>query len=204
MNAPCAATWKRAAEVDVDEARLARSLFMNWDDARNLVSSGMSIGSHSQTHRALARLSEDEQRFEMTASQARIAAEIQRDVFAFAYPYGWPGAIDATTPRLARESGYRAAFTATEGVNAPGCIDQFALRRVNVGIADAPVLHRARWALHGGWGSRCCEKWSCGQGAHVSNPSTTQMKPPTPAARLRKYNAFTRTSIEIDASTIPT
>ncbi len=106
------------AGVSLDEPRLARSLFMTWDDARSLATAGMSIGSHTLTHRALARLSEDEQRHELTTSRARIRDEIGRDVDALAYPYGWPGAIDATTLRLAREAGYRAAFTATEGVNA--------------------------------------------------------------------------------------
>ena len=34
------------------------------------------------------------------------------EVVALAYPYGWPGAFDGTTERLAREAGYRVAFSA--------------------------------------------------------------------------------------------
>jgi peptidoglycan/xylan/chitin deacetylase (PgdA/CDA1 family) len=125
---------------------------MTWDQARALVAAGMSVGSHGVTHRALSRLPEDEQRAELVDSKRLLESEVGREVSALAYPYGWPGAYDATTGRLARDAGYRAAFTAHEGVNLPGPTDPFALRRLGVGFADSPGLHRARWALHGAVG----------------------------------------------------
>jgi peptidoglycan/xylan/chitin deacetylase (PgdA/CDA1 family) len=140
------------AGVAVDEPRLARSLFLDWGQARALAAAGVAVGSHTVTHRALGRLSEDEQRAELVESRRRIEAEVGREVSALAYPYGWPGAFDATTARLARAAGYRAAFSARPGVNLPGAADPFAARRLNVGFADPPVLHRARWALHGAFG----------------------------------------------------
>lgn len=141
-----------SAEVMVDEARLSRSLFMTWDDARSLVSAGMSIGSHTVSHRALGRLSEVEQRAELAGSKRRLETELGCSVSALAYPYGWPGMFDATTARIAREVGYRSAFLSREGINPPGAADPFSILRLGVGRADPPVLHRARWALHGAFG----------------------------------------------------
>ena len=136
----------------VNEERLGRELFLSWDMARSLSASGMTIGSHSVTHRELARLSEDEQRVELSESKRRLEGELGIEIDALAYPYGWPGSYDGTTIRLARESGYRMAFSSVEGVNRPGSTDALAIRRLGVGFADPPILHRARWALHEAFG----------------------------------------------------
>lgn len=135
------------AEVAVDSAGLGRSLFMTWDEARALLSAGMSVGSHAQTHRTLARLSADEQRAELSGSKARLEQALGRPVVGVAYPYGWPGTFDATTTRLARAAGYRLGFASVEGTNRPGLFDPMAVRRLGVGFADSPVLLRARLAL---------------------------------------------------------
>jgi peptidoglycan/xylan/chitin deacetylase (PgdA/CDA1 family) len=140
------------AGVSVDESRLGRELFMTWDQARALIAAGMSVESHGHTHRPLSHLTEDEQRFELSESRRLLRHELGRDVIALAYPYGWPGTYDDATKRLAREEGYAVAFTSTEGVNVPGAPDPFSVRRVGVGHADPPVVHRARWAMLGGFG----------------------------------------------------
>lgn len=136
------------AGVHVDDERLGRDLFVTWDQARALVAAGMSVGSHSLTHRDLGRLTEDEQRTELVESKRVLEAELGREITTLAYPYGWPGTYGATTTRLARESGYRAAFTSSIGINKPGATDPYAISRLGVGYADSPLLHRARWALY--------------------------------------------------------
>lgn len=143
-----------AAGVSVDEPRLARALFLTWDHARALVAAGMGVGSHGVTHRALGRLPEDQQRAELVDSKRRIQSETGFEVTALAYPYGWPGTYGDATARLARESGYRAAFTALPGVNrpGPGPPDPLHALRLGVGFADSPLVHRTRWALHGAFG----------------------------------------------------
>ena len=136
------------AGVHVDGPALGRSLFMSWDQARALADAGMTVGSHASTHRNLARLPEGEQRSELAGSRRALESRIGRPVDLLAYPYGWPGTFDARTKHLAREAGYRAAFSSLEGYNRPGRTEPFAVRRLGVGIADPPVLHQARWALH--------------------------------------------------------
>jgi len=147
------------ARVHVDERSLARALFLSWADARALATAGVSVGSHGLTHRPLARLDESDQRTELVESKRRLESELGRPVETLAYPYGWPGTVDALTTRLAREAGYRLAFTSLEGLNrpvgpatSPPFADPLALRRLGVGLADPPAVHRARWALHGAFG----------------------------------------------------
>lgn len=137
---------RAGVHLDVDEA--ARGLFLSWDDVRTVADSGIDIGAHGQTHRRLSWLSEAEQRHELEHSRAVLQSHLNREITALAYPYGWPGAFDATTERLAREAGYRVAFSAEDGVNRVGRTDPFAIRRIGVGFADSPVLLRARWTLH--------------------------------------------------------
>jgi peptidoglycan/xylan/chitin deacetylase (PgdA/CDA1 family) len=141
------AALRDRSEVTVDDAALGRALFMTWNQARELLAAGMSIGSHAHSHRALGHLSEEEQFDELTRSRAILERELGRAVFALAYPYGWPGTYDDATLRAARSAGYRLAFSSIEGVNRPGATDRFAVRRLGVGHADPPILHRARWAL---------------------------------------------------------
>ena len=108
----------------------------------------MSIGSHGDRHLELARLSEKEQRNELAESKRVLESELGRAIAVLAYPYGWPGTFDATTQQLAGEEGYQVAFASTEGVNRPGSIDRFAVRRIGVGFADSPTLLRARLAMY--------------------------------------------------------
>jgi peptidoglycan/xylan/chitin deacetylase (PgdA/CDA1 family) len=143
-----------AAEVAIDAEALGRDHFMTWDDARRLADSGMSIGSHGRSHRALGTLPADVQRDELLASRRTIHERIGRPAAAIAYPYGWPGSFTAETLELAAAAGYRLGFTSLEGVNRPG-LPGFApmeLRRLNVGTGDTPPLLRARAAMHGALG----------------------------------------------------
>lgn len=140
------------AAVAVDDEALGRALFLDWDDARRLRDAGMSIGAHGHTHRRLAALSEDDQRTELTASKHLLEERTARPVHALAYPFGWPGTFTDTTQRLARETGYRLAFSAIEGVNARRTWSRFALRRLNIGASDSPTLVRARTALQMSFG----------------------------------------------------
>lgn len=151
---PLRVELEQRAEVAVDEPRLARSLFMTWEQARTLARAGMSIGSHTMTHRALGRLNEDDQSEELTGSKAILEAELGQTPEAVAYPYGWPGTYGEPTIRLVRKAGYRAGFSSTEGLclTRPSAPDVFSLPRLGVGFADPPVLHRARWALWSAFG----------------------------------------------------
>lgn len=141
------------AGVAADVAALGRDRFMSWEQLRILGESGQDVGSHAHSHRKLSWLTDDEQREEFSRSKRILEAKLGREISALAYPYGWPGAYDATSERLAREAGYRVAFASVPGVNRPGTADAFAINRLGIGFADTPALLRARWTLHEAFGN---------------------------------------------------
>lgn len=138
------------AEVPTDTSTLGRELFMDLDQVRHLIEAGMAVGSHSWSHRALASLDDAGQRHELIESKRFLESALGQEIQSLAYPYGWAGSFTERTAQFAREAGYRLAFSSLEGVNQLGSavFRPFALRRLNVGTGDSPLLLRARAVLH--------------------------------------------------------
>jgi peptidoglycan/xylan/chitin deacetylase (PgdA/CDA1 family) len=143
-------TLAERADVALDAPAMARALFTDWDQVRRLTGpeTGLAVGSHGYSHETLAGLDADSQRRELVESKRVLEERLGREVDALAYPYGWPGTYTAETKALAAGAGYRVAFSSLEGINRPGAIDPFEVRRLGVGSGDSPVLLRARAALH--------------------------------------------------------
>jgi peptidoglycan/xylan/chitin deacetylase (PgdA/CDA1 family) len=143
----------RRAEVDIDSARLAASLFMSWEEARALAAAGMGIGSHTHMHRKLASLSDTEQDAELRESKQILERELDRDVEAIAYPYGGRGDFTEDTKRLTKSARYRVAFALTRGISRAGCADPWAVPRVAVSASETNTLFRARADLFAAFGA---------------------------------------------------
>jgi peptidoglycan/xylan/chitin deacetylase (PgdA/CDA1 family) len=81
----------------------------------------VTFGAHGHTHQALASLTDDALRAELDEPQQRLRA-LAKSAFVdvMSYPFGRPPYIDDRVVRAAREAGYRAAFTAQQGVARPG------------------------------------------------------------------------------------
>jgi peptidoglycan/xylan/chitin deacetylase (PgdA/CDA1 family) len=100
----------------LDLAALAGELVMDWDEVRALAADPLcSIGAHTMTHPALARIPEEHARGEISESVARIAAEIGRRPTSLAFPYGYLAAAGAREFALAERAGLRASFTTRPG-----------------------------------------------------------------------------------------
>lgn len=142
------------AEVVVNGECLGRSLFMSWDQVRQLPEYGakFTIGSHSHSHPNLARLDEDSQRYELTVSKQVLETRTGCEIDALAYPYGWPGTYTSRTKAIASEAGYRLAFASREGTNQSDTFDPWEIRRLGVGSGDSAILLRARMAFYAGFG----------------------------------------------------
>lgn len=138
------------AQVDVDGSKLGRELFMGWDELKHLRRAGMSIGSHGHSHVDFSLLDADAQQAELIVSKRLLESNLDCEVTAIAYPYGWRGSFTARTVALAREAGYRWAFTSLEGINRLSRLqaDPLELYRLNIGAGDSAVLLRARMDLH--------------------------------------------------------
>ncbi len=121
-------------------------LFLNVEEAREMASGGMAIGSHTRSHRILAKLPFDEQCAELAGSRSELQRLLGTDVDALAYPVGDRNCFDARTKEAARAAGYRAAFSYYGGVNRPGSLDAFDVRRTNV-FRGNPERFRFRVAM---------------------------------------------------------
>jgi peptidoglycan/xylan/chitin deacetylase (PgdA/CDA1 family) len=136
-----------ATGVDVDGPALSRELFVSWDAAREMRDAGMTIGSHTVTHPILASLPEADQHRELVESRERIGEVLGAAPDVLAYPVGGPTAFTEATKRLARDAGYRAAFSYIGRRNVPGRIDQFAIGRSAVEHDQSHAQFRLNAAL---------------------------------------------------------
>lgn len=93
------------------EPELARCLFLNEQQIREMRAGGMNFGGHSATHPWFDFIDAARREREIRASR-KFLANIEQAPFAFAYPYG--GLAD-DAPELFQENQFRAAFTTREG-----------------------------------------------------------------------------------------
>jgi peptidoglycan/xylan/chitin deacetylase (PgdA/CDA1 family) len=107
-------------------------LFMSWDEARDLVSAGMGIGSHTHNHEILAKQSAAAQLDECTSSRDVLKSELGLDVSMLSYPVGGSGTFDDVTLSSVRRAGYRFAFSYGGGVNVPSRLQPLAVARMAV------------------------------------------------------------------------
>jgi peptidoglycan/xylan/chitin deacetylase (PgdA/CDA1 family) len=115
--------------------------FINWEEARKMKAAGMSIGSHTQTHRILGQLTPEEQQWELAQSKQIIEHNIGAPVTSVAYPVGIRGAFDAHTERITRELGYNVGFSFYGGINTPEHMHPTNLLRMATN--PDPLLFRA-------------------------------------------------------------
>jgi peptidoglycan/xylan/chitin deacetylase (PgdA/CDA1 family) len=105
-------------------------LFMNWEEAGELLEAGHDIGSHTCSHPILSRELPDEQLRQLTESRQALEARFGRPVDLLAYPNGREGDFSAATMAMAEQAGYRYAVTTRAGLVRPGAAPHTAARLV--------------------------------------------------------------------------
>jgi peptidoglycan/xylan/chitin deacetylase (PgdA/CDA1 family) len=100
---------ERGAEVE--------PLFLDWDDARELVGQGVAIGSHSLNHAILANETPQVQREDLSEARRQLEARLEVPVDLLAYPNGTVDDFNVTTEEAARDVGYRCGVTTIPGWN---------------------------------------------------------------------------------------
>jgi peptidoglycan/xylan/chitin deacetylase (PgdA/CDA1 family) len=98
------------------------------EGVRELAASGLEIGSHGETHRALPGLGDEELAAETRGSRERLERVVRAPVVSFCYPYG---ARDARAEAAVREAGFRVATVIRGGLVAD-LEEPYRLRRVAV------------------------------------------------------------------------
>jgi peptidoglycan/xylan/chitin deacetylase (PgdA/CDA1 family) len=103
---------------------------MTWQQINEMARSGMTIGSHTHTHRVLKTLPATDQEDELRISKEILHAKIGRPIRSIAYPVGGYTHFTGCTKNLAQMCGYQVGFSFATGINrSPD--DTFAIRRVS-------------------------------------------------------------------------
>ena len=111
--------------VTTDAVDRGSSLYMTWDQIREMRDNGVTIGTHSASHPHMPISSEAINREALEKSIARIEAELGERPTLFSYPYG---EMSLAARNLVAELGFKAAFGRHSGAIYPGA-DRFLLPR---------------------------------------------------------------------------
>lgn len=110
------------------------------DRIRALESEGVSFGSHSVTHRPLARIPANQALQELTRSRGSLGELLGHEVDVVAYPFSNQS---AEVRRLAEQAGYRCAVRGKGRMNWPST-DPYGLRRIKVEPGTSTSMLRRR------------------------------------------------------------
>ncbi|WP_454848434.1 polysaccharide deacetylase family protein [Rhizobium binxianense] len=106
----------------IEPTAITRDLVMNPEELRRLAAHPLAtLGAHTISHRALARLPDAEARIEMQASADYVEAITGRRPKTIAYPYGTPEAATRREARIAEKLGFAVAVTTQPGVLTSSC-----------------------------------------------------------------------------------
>jgi peptidoglycan/xylan/chitin deacetylase (PgdA/CDA1 family) len=101
----------------IDLGAQCKSLVMSWDEIRDIAADPLAtIGAHTCRHVAMAHLTTDDARTELTRSIARIEQELGKPCRHFSYPYGDSLAAGPRDFDIAREVGVATAVTTRKGL----------------------------------------------------------------------------------------
>jgi peptidoglycan/xylan/chitin deacetylase (PgdA/CDA1 family) len=123
-----------------------KPLFMSWANVIEMANSGMSFGSHTHSHELLAKLTFEQQVWEMEHSRQCIRENTGIEVTTLAFPVGNPTTFSAETHRALADTRYEAAFSFYGGVNIPNQTNRLDIRRNAVTMDfSQPVM---RWRVN--------------------------------------------------------
>ena len=112
---------------------------------REMAANGMSIGSHTVSHRELGEMDADEAANELSLSRLYLEGLLQRPVNFIAYP---KGSYNEFTARIANEAAYNGGFSVEYGTCSPTS-NPYVLRRIPVFSFDREIKQTM---LKRGWG----------------------------------------------------
>jgi peptidoglycan/xylan/chitin deacetylase (PgdA/CDA1 family) len=119
--------------------------FLDWNEAQAMITGGMTIGSHCHSHRVLNQLTLDQQRHELAYSRQHLQERLGVTIDSVAYPVGLRNSFSDQTERLAREAGYRLAFSYYGGTNPAGLhSNPYDVKRIGVFAQKSQLRFRVQ------------------------------------------------------------
>jgi peptidoglycan/xylan/chitin deacetylase (PgdA/CDA1 family) len=121
------------------ETALADEHILGWRDVRALHRAGMSVQSHTHTHRVIQTLSPEELDAELATSRRLLESALDARVAAIAYPVGRKPVCARTIRDAVRRAGYALAFSNRSGINP---LSQFDVLDANRLTIDTSISER--------------------------------------------------------------
>jgi peptidoglycan/xylan/chitin deacetylase (PgdA/CDA1 family) len=94
--------------------QIGGDLFMNWSQLKELLNSGMEIGSHTMSHPNLKKLNSSQLIYEIEKSKTILEKNLNYRIEVFAYPYG---IFDSRIIEAVGKANYRMARTTVFGLD---------------------------------------------------------------------------------------
>lgn len=94
--------------------QIGGSLFMDWKQLKDLLNSGMEIGSHTMSHPNLKKLTSSQLIYEIENSKTILEKNLNYRIEVFAYPYG---IFDSRIVEAVRKADYKMARTTISGLD---------------------------------------------------------------------------------------
>ena len=128
-----------------------KSLYLSWDQVRELSAAGLEMCAHTVTHPILTRVSQDRAYQEISDSKKRIEAEVRRRVVSFAYPNGGAQDFSPEIMRTLSTLGFELAFTLLLGPTRYRTVKAapLAVRRISIGHHESFARFTAKLAGYG-------------------------------------------------------
>ncbi len=122
---------QHACEVDLPTSERQSQELMTWDDAKQCIKAGITIGAHTHTHRVLSQLNLAEQENELKISKQVLEDRLGIAINSLAYPVGGYEHFNTNTKSIAQEVGYKIAYSFLTGTNDIRNIDAYDIKRTD-------------------------------------------------------------------------
>ncbi len=121
--------WLNFLEEQLGKYVRAEPLMLNWNQVREMVKNGVSVGAHSCTHPILTSISLEAARQEIGKSKAIIERELGIPIRHFAFPNGRPQDFSEALRQFCKEIGFDSVSTCSYGHNGTA-EDLWSLKRI--------------------------------------------------------------------------
>jgi peptidoglycan/xylan/chitin deacetylase (PgdA/CDA1 family) len=111
--------------------------YLTWEQVKEMHDKGFSFGSHTLSHIVLTNASDDDMRVQLIKSREAIEWRLKQKVEYLAYPGGF---YNQRVIEVAKQAGYRAAFTTNLGRDKLNC-GLFTLNRIPIFANSHTFLH---------------------------------------------------------------
>lgn len=129
-----ALVWQMCKMQDYDMHAICRDLVLPTDEFVSFAEHSLiTIGAHTKSHRAIARLSKDQAMDEIIGGADWLEETLGSRPAHFSFPYGDPGSAGPRDYEFARDAGFTSAVTTRKGMLYPEHADHlFGLPRVSL------------------------------------------------------------------------